>query len=104
MLVLDQGIDSGGINRHVDQLLSGEIQRHPFTGSQRHRAQPGGDDPFVAHLGRQQGDVPLVGRRKRPLIEYAAGCVFAVEPVATGHEIVVIHVQGGRHKPARINF
>ena len=104
LLVLDQGLHRGRLQRHLQQAVRAGGQRDFVAGGQRHRAQPGADHAFVSHRRRQQCDQTAVGGGDLALVQDAAGGALATEHQPAGEEVLVADVQRGGHQRSHVHF
>ena len=99
--VLHQSVDCALVHCHIEQTITGQIQRDGISCGQRHCAQLGQNHTFIADAGAQQGDKATVCL-DASLIDDSATAT-AGELVVARHEVAVSNVQGRGHEAGHID-
>ena len=100
--VLDQGVGRAPVDDHIQQAVAGHVEGYCFARDKGDGAEVGLDQALVADVGPQQGDIAPV--RDDPALVHHGAAAGAREPVVTGHEVRVGHIQGGGHEPADVDL
>ena len=99
---MHQCVDSTLVNAHVEQAVTGHVQRDGMACCQCHRAELGGDHAVIADIRTQQRHIAAIGV-DRAIVAHCA-LASATKFVVARHEVTISDVQAGGRQPAHIDL